>query len=138
MTSAKDDIDFKDRFESGDILPFDFRHRDHLRLMFVYLCENNAQTANDSMRTALKNFLKSNNVPSGKYHETVTCSWVQAVKHFMEQADPASSFEEFITANERLLDTDIMLSHYKRETLFSDKARIEFILPDIEAIPQSS
>jgi hypothetical protein len=136
MTSATDDIEFKDRFEAGDFPPSDFRHRDHLRLAFVYLCECDVQSTNNQMRTALRNFLKCNNVPADKYHETVTYSWVQAVKHFMEQAEPATSFEEFIAANERLLDTDIMLSHYKRETLFSDEARTKFVQPDLAAIPQ--
>ncbi len=138
MAASNDDIDFKNRFEAGEVSPSDFHHRDHLQLVFVYLCESDAKTANDRMRSSLRKFLKNNNVPPEKYHETVTYSWVQAVRHFMGKANHATSFDEFLEADERLLDTEIMLSHYKKKTLFSDKARVEFVEPDIDAIPQYS
>lgn len=136
MTPSTDDIDFKDRFEAGKVLPADFHHRNHLRLVFVYLCESDTITANDRMRVSLKKFLKDNNVPSGKYHETLTYSWVQAVRHFMQKAGRAGSFEEFLSADERILNTEIMATHYRKETLFSGKARTEFVPPDIQPIPQ--
>ena len=135
MTPTKSDVDFKDNFEAGKVPPSEFHHRDHLRLVFVYLCESNVETANDKMRAALKKFLKDNDVPPAKYHETLTYSWVQAVRHFMEKAESAASFEELLAVDDRLLDTGIMLSHYKRETLFSEKARTEFVPPDVEVIP---
>lgn len=136
MAPTPGDVEFKDNFEAGNVPPSGFHHRDHLRLVFVYLCESDVETANLRMRVALKKFLKDNDVPPEKYHETLTCSWVQAVRHFMEKAESAASFEEFLAADDRLLNTDIMLSHYKRETLFSDKARREFVSPDVQVIPQ--
>lgn len=136
MTPSKSDLEFRDRFEAGEAPPSDFHHREHLRLAFVYLCENNVEDANAKMRSTLMAFLQANNVSAGKYHETLTYSWVQAVRHFMERAKGATSFEQFLVADDRLLDAEIMLSHYNRETLFSDKARIAFVPPDLEAIPQ--
>lgn len=135
MSPSTSDLDFKDQFEAGEVGPSDFHHRDHLRLVFVYLCESPAETAIERMRIALKRFLKDNNVPLEKYHETLTSSWVHAVRHFMEWTPAQESFDAFVAADDRLLDTDIMLSHYKRETLFSDKARTEFIAPDLQEIP---
>jgi hypothetical protein len=41
----------------------------------------------------------------------------------MGKANHATSFDEFLAADERLLDTEIMLSHYKKKTLFSDKCK---------------
>lgn len=136
LNPNKSDIEFRDHFENGDIAPGDFHHRDHLRLVFVYLCENDARHANERMRATLKKFLKINGVPNTKYHETLTYSWVQAVRHFMNKAGDVTSFDQFIAADDRLLDTGIMLSHYRRETLYSDRARIEFIPPDLQSIPQ--
>jgi len=133
---SNQDIDFKNRFEAGEVEPCGFRHRDHLRLAYVYLCEGSIETANDRMRLSLAKFLKDNDVPPSKYHETLTVSWTQAVKHFMVMAGSPASFDEFIAADERLLHTNIMLTHYDRETLFSDQARYEFVQPDIEPIPQ--
>jgi len=131
-----EDVGFKDRFEAGEVKPSEFHHRDHLKLVYVYLCESSVQAANDKMRRSLTKFLKDNDVPASKYHETLTFAWTQAVKHFMAKAGAPASFDEFITADERLLDTNIMLTHYERETLFSNRARSEFVQPDIEPIPQ--
>ena len=136
IIASEGDIEFRDRFEAGHVPPPDFHHREHLRLAYVYLCESDPQPAYERLRRALRKFLKENGIPASKYHETLTFSWVQAVKHFMAMAGSAASFDEFIAVDDRLLDTDLMLTHYERETLFSDKARSRFIQPDIQPIPQ--
>lgn len=133
---SKDDLEYRHRFEAGAVSPAEFHHRDHLRLIYVYLCDSNVAEANDRMRASLQRFLKDNDVPASKYHETLTNAWTQAVKHFMVQAGSPASFDAFIAVDERLLDQDIMLSHYDRETLFSDRARSAFVSPDIQPIPQ--
>ena len=131
-----DDLRFRDQFESGEISTADFSHRNHLRLAFVYLTESDTEEAGDRMRAALLKFLDDNNVPAGKFHKTLTISWIMAVKHFMQKAESAASFEEFIAADDRLLDPNIMLTHYSRDTLFSETARTIFVAPDVQAIPQ--
>lgn len=136
VTPSLSDVEFKDKFEAGSISPSEFNHRQHVRLAFVYLCEFPAELANQKMRSSLKKFLDDNGVPAEKYNETITYSWILAVRHFMESARNTTSFDGFINADDRLLDTAIMFSHYKRETLFSEKARHSFVLPDIENIPQ--
>ena len=135
-TPSKEDIEFRTAFENGDIQAADFHHRDHLRLAYVYLCEQETKPAFELFRRQVKKFLSDNGVPDDKYHETVTSSWVQAVRHFMEMCDSASSFEEMISKDSRLLGMDVMLTHYRKETLFSDLARREFVQPDLEPIPQ--
>ena len=87
------------------------------------------------MRAALKAFLSINGVPADKYHETLTLSWIQAVRHFMDRAGPTLSFADFIAADDRLLDSKIMLSHYSSDHLFSNDARKSFVAPDLSPIP---
>ena len=135
-TPSTEDLEFRVAFENGDIPAAEFHHRDHLRLAYVYLCEHETQMAIEIFREHVKKFLSDNGVPDDKYHETVTRSWVQAVRHFMEMCGSATSFEEMINHDNRLLDMDLMLTHYRRETLFSDSARLKFIQPDLEPIPQ--
>ena len=135
MMPSQYDLDFRDAFEVGHVIPADFNHRAHLRLAFVYLCEGAIDAAMSRMRAALQAFLKRNGVPASKYHETLTRSWMMAVAHFMEKAGPASSFDAFLAQDDRLLDAGIMLSHYRKETLFSEAARAAFVLPDRQAIP---
>ncbi len=87
------------------------------------------------MKRALLSFLEHLGVGTGKYHETITRAWVMAVHHFMASTESCSSFSEFIARNPILLDSEIMLSHYSAEVLFSDEARAGFIEPDVSPIP---
>lgn len=93
-------------------------------------------TALPRMRQAIRAFLKRNDVPADKYHETLTRAWLMAVAYFMGKAEPAASFDRFIAQDDRLLDTKIMLTHYRKTTLFSDPARAAFIAPDVQPIPK--
>ncbi|KIC49593.1 hypothetical protein [Tateyamaria sp. ANG-S1] len=138
MMRSADDLTFRNRFEAGQVAPDDFNHRAHLRLAYVYLCEGAVDTAMPRMRTALHSFLKRNNVPADKYHETLTRSWLLAVQYFMDKAAAARSFNSFIAQDDRLLDTGIMLSHYRKDTLFSDAARAGFVAPDLQPIPPAA
>ena len=137
VTPSASDMEFRTSFEAGGIPPSGFSHREHLRLAYVYLCESDTDEALEKMRSALKRFLDANNVPAGKYHETLTLSWLQAVGHFMNLSQGAASFDGFLAADDRLLDTNIMLTHYRRETLFSEKARLDFVAPDLQPIPRT-
>ena len=129
------DTAFKTAFEAGTIPPAEFHHREHIQLAYVYLCEGQLEQAHQNMRAALQNFLSTNGVPADKYHETLTLSWIQAVRHFMDRAGPTLSFADFIAADDRLLDSKIMLSHYSSDHLFSNDARKSFVAPDLSPIP---
>ncbi len=135
-SAAIDDIRFRDDFESGRVTAADFHHREHLRLAFVSLCESSLSDAHDRMRSAIKMFLAENGVPGNKYHETLTKSWLKAVKHFSIRAGNVRSFEQFLRADDRLLNVEIMLTHYSRARLFSELARKQFVEPDLQAIPE--
>jgi len=137
---STEDIQFKQTFESCKMAPSDFNHQAHIRLAYIYLSEHDAARAHNKMKSALVNFLAHNNVDPSKYHETVTKAWILAVRHFMKQSTDssftASSATDFITKNPKLLDKNIMLTHYSGELLFSDQARVTFIEPNLDPIPQ--
>ena len=133
--SSIGDALFLRSFESGDVSPSDFNHRGHLRLAYTYLCEYDVDSAYAKMKISIQSFLHRNNIDADNYHETMTKAWVQAVRHFIEMAGDTESFEEFIVFDKRLLDTEIMLSHYSRERLFSSHARSRYLPPDLQAIP---
>jgi hypothetical protein len=130
------DQTFRSDFESGRIAPEAFDHRAHLRMAYVYLAENDTETAVELARTGLLGFLETHGIDRSKYHETMTRAWVLAVRHFMELGEGARSADEFIDDNPRLLDSKIMLSHYSADLLFSPEARANFIKPDVEEIPR--
>ncbi len=133
---SPEDIEFKKQVEACTFPIRDFDHRAHLRLAYIYLVEHKTDEAIEKMRNALLWMLQKAGIePSSKFHETLTKAWVLAVQYFMSQTDESDSADSFINSNPRMLDSKIMMTHYSEATLFSDKARNEFIEPDIEPIP---
>ena len=123
---SKNDREFRAAFEAGAFAPADFSHRAHVRLAYVYLAESDVDLALERMRGALLTFLCHHDIPASKYHATLTRAWILAVDHFMHRSSVASSADDFIERNPKLLDTKIMLTHYSADLLFSDQARAEF------------
>ncbi len=140
MQRSASEIDASDReflhaFERCDIAPENFRHRDHVRLAYVYLTQHDADTTLTEIRSGLQRFLAHAGAPPATYHETITRAWVLAVEHFMHETAPTSSFEQFAAAAPRLFAPGAMETHYTRERLWSDEARTRFVEPDLQRIP---
>ncbi len=128
------DHDFRNAFEAFAIAPAEFGHEAHVRLAYVYLAESDNEAAVQRMRQALLAFLEHNKVPRSKFHETLTRSWILAVRHFMNKSSSTSA-ADFMALNPELLDSRIMLTHYSAEVLFSAEARESFVEPDLDPIP---
>lgn len=126
---------FRRDFEAGRIPPAGFDHRAHLRLAYVYLCGHDTESAYALMREGIQRFLARHGIDAGKYHETLTRAWMLAVRHFMVNSSQSGSFGDFVRQHPVMLDPQIMLTHYSRETLFSPQARAGFVKPDIDPIP---
>ena len=133
---SAEDRRFRAEFESGETAPGGFDHRLHIRLAYVYLAENDDETATTMMRDALLGYLRHHRIDVTKYHETITQAWILAVRHFMQKSDAAPCADAFIDANPVMLDAKIMLSHYSAQLLFSDEARARFVEPDLDEIPR--
>lgn len=127
---------FQAQFESCKFPLAEFNHRAHLRLAYVYLAEQDTETAGQMMRDALKNFLEHLGIDLSKYHETMTRAWILAVRHFMQSTPSSASADSFIKQNPEMLDQTIMMTHYSAELLFSEEARANFVEPDLDSIPR--
>jgi hypothetical protein len=128
------DCEFRNAFETFAVAPGDFGHEAHVRLAYVYLVELDVESAAQRMRQALLAFLEHSNIPRSKFHETLTRSWILAVRHFMNKSSSESA-ADFIARNPELLDSKIMLIHYSASVLFSAEAREGYVEPDLEPIP---
>ena len=130
------DSRFAADFEAFQISPEAFDHRAHLRLAYVYLVEGSQDAATARMRDSLLGFLRHLQIDPAKYHETITRAWILAVRHFMERTPESDCADSFIDANPIMLDSEIMLTHYSAELLFSEEARRRFAEPDLDPIPR--
>ena len=130
------DLRFREAFESGRWPTNAFDHAAHLRLAYVYLCTSDTDTAGQRMADALQQYLAHHGLPQEKFHATLTRAWILAVAHFMAVTPPCPSAQAFLTAQPRLHDGKLMLTHYSRGRLFSASARKGFMSPDIQPIPR--
>lgn len=129
------DRSFRAAFEGHAVRPSEFDHEAHVRLAYIYLAEHDVESAIQRMREALLDFIDRNGIPRSKFHETITRAWVLAVRHFMDRS-PSSSSADFLSKNQKLLDSKIMLTHYSASVLFSSDARASFVEPDLDPIPR--
>ena len=133
------DIDdrFLAAFEAAELTPDGFRHREHLRVAYIYLTLHRFDVAREKMESGLRNLLAKFGAPPSAYHETMTSAWLLAVAHFMHTGGPTASFADFLEAGgARLLEKEIMATHYSATLLASDAARERFVEPDLQRIPQ--
>ena len=124
-----DDAAFIAAFEGGTLAPERFRHRDHLRLAWLYLREAPLAGALERFSAGLRRFARAAG-KEGLYHETITVAYMALVNERMAR-DPGLDWEEFARANADLFDHPAALRvYYRDETLRSDLARAVFVLPD--------
>ncbi len=124
-----DDRDFLARFEAGAIEPF--RHRDHVRMTWIYLRHHPLAEALERVTSGIKRLAATAGKPS-LYHETITWAFVLLVNERMERTGRNATWAEFVSDNPDLLTwrPSVLDRYYLSETLASDLARRVFVLPD--------
>jgi len=122
------DVELLERFENGSIAADSFHHREHVRVVFLYLCRFPVLEALQKFASALKRFASAEG-KSNRYHETITWGYVFLVRERMSRGQ---DWKCFAAANPDLLNWEdsILRKYYREETLKSEKARQVFVMPD--------
>jgi hypothetical protein len=128
-----DDV-FLARFEAGTLARHAFRHPQHVRTAFLYLCRYPALEALQRFATSLARFATAT---GGRYSETITWAFLLLIRERMVRGGHPQTWTEFAESNRDLLSwkVNVLQKYYRDETLFSDLARTTFLLPD-KAITQ--
>lgn len=132
MSSAPaEDDEFLEAFENGSLPESAFRHRDHVRLAWLYLRRLPPAAALAKFSEGLRRFAASLG-KSRLYHETITWAFLLLIRERMERDGAAESWTAFAERNPDLLawKPSILDRYYRPETLASDLARRVFVLPD--------
>ena len=126
------DAEFLASFESLEIPRSDFRHRDHVRLAWIYLHDSNFAAGAARFCENFGEFVRHIGAES-KYNETITWFYLVVVFQRIRNEPPTPDWEAFAHANEDLLDPrmGVIRDRYRNETLFSPQARKTFLLPDV-------
>lgn len=128
-TMPLDDTAFLAAFRDGSLPTDQFRHRDHVRMAWLYVRAHGAGAA-DAFATDLRRFAAAKGVP-GLYHATITGAYIALIAE-RDAAMPGASWESFATAHGDLLawKPGVLDRYYSAERLWSPAARARFLMPD--------
>ena len=123
-------------FEACSFHPSEFRHYQHLTVALWYVWHLSPDEALAKMTTGIRRLAET----YGKlgYHETITLFWLRIVANFVAEHRRKTSL--MATANaliDNCNDKDLIGQFYSAELLATDRAKAEWIEPDLKALPGS-
>jgi hypothetical protein len=127
------DDEFLATFERAGFGAHEFRHRDHLRMAYLYVQRLGAATAEERVCAGVLHLATAHG-HIAKYNDTLSRAWVRVVALAMA-ATHGASFEELLAAHPHLLDKHLLLAHWSRTVLFGPGARAGWVAPDRLPIP---
>ena len=125
------DIEFEEQFKTGVLNLEIFNHEAHLRLAWIQINKYGIERAQNNIQKQLLAYVDKLGARH-KYNTTLTVAAIKAVYHFMLKSE-SDTFKDFILEFPRLKHSfkNLMNSHYEIDIFSSEKARIEFIEPDL-------
>lgn len=112
-----------------------FRHREHVRLSFVYLRRYGFDEARVRISAAIRAYALHNRAPL-KYHETITIAWLRIVHQAVSQVPDGASFEYMLKRFPGLLSKGTLMQYYSSELLGTEGARVSFVEPNRRPLPE--
>ena len=124
-------------FEACSFHPSEFRHYQHLTVALWYVWHLSPDEASVKMTKGIRRLAET----YGKmgYHETITLFWLRIVANFVAEHRANKSLNE--TANALIdccNDKELIGQFYSAELLATDKAKAEWVEPDLKAMPEST
>lgn len=132
------DDQFEREFRDCTLPPSLFNHEAHLRLAWIHIQKYGIEKAVKNIQKELQEYVAFVGAKD-KYHSTLTVSAIRAVDHFVSKSK-ISSFKEFITAYPQLRNNfkSLIESHYSFNVFNSEKAKREYLEPDLQSFKFNS
>jgi len=127
------------RFEDHSLPRELWHHRAHLKVAYLYLIRFPFAEALHRLRAGIRAYNAAQGIvdtPTGGYHETMTCAWVQLVHTTLCQFGPGESADAFFDAQTQLKEKRALLLFYSRDRIMSAEAKASFLPPDLAPLPQ--
>ena len=127
-----DDGELVNAFEAGRAPEGGFHHAQHVRVAWYYLRHHPLPDALHRFQSRLRAFALAQGKPN-LYHETITTAYVLLINERLQESGAGENdWEAFSQRNADLLSwkPSILQRYYRDETLWSDRARRTFVMPD--------
>lgn len=130
MSAPLDDAAFMEAFAAGTLGDDAFHHADHVRMAWLYLERWPLAEAAARFTADLQRFAAIKGAPD-LYHATITWGYLLLV-HERRATTPVATWAAFAAAHADLLGwkPSILDRYYRSDTLWSDRARRVFVMPD--------
>jgi len=129
------DDEFIRAFESCTLPGESFRHREHLRLAWLYLRRLPHEDAAAAMEHGVRRYAAHHGAAQ-KYHHTMTLVWMRLVAAAMARHS-CEDFDTLLRLHPALLDKGMPRRYYSAERLDSAAARAGWMEPDLAPLPQA-
>ncbi|WP_410486871.1 hypothetical protein [Spongiivirga sp. MCCC 1A20706] len=123
--------EFEQQFNTCELHPSYFTHEAHLRLAWINISKYGIEQAIKNIQRQLIIFVEYAGAKD-KYNMTLTIAATKAVYHFMLKSGSAT-FKDFMEEFPRLKTNfkDLMACHYGFDIYHAEKAKKEFLEPDL-------
>ena len=127
------EIEFTRAFEDCTLPEDQFRHRDHIRLAWIYLHDYGRGEAAQRIAESIRRYATHHGKPD-RYHHTITMAWLELVSVVRESLPDDAAFEDALVRWPKLLQKATLAEYYSSGLLESDAARKEFVEPDLKPL----
>src|SRR5215207_6334445 len=123
------------RFESCELPPADFNHREHLLVALCYLLRMCEADALGRVRARINAYVAAHGVNPNLYHETITAFWLKRVRAYVERAEAGLGLAGMINALAAECGRSrLVFDYYSRELIDSEAARRGWVEPDLRPL----
>ena len=122
-------------FESCELPPADFNHREHLLVALCYLLRLSDAEALARLRERIGRYVAAHGINPSLYHETITVFWMRRVRAYLVRDGAGRDLADLVNG----LATEsgssrLIFDYYSRELIDSERARREWVEPDLRPL----
>lgn len=123
------------RFESCELPPAEFNHREHLLVALCYLLRMDDADALAHLRARIGRYAAAHGVNPSLYHETITVFWLRRVRASLERAGAGLGLAEMVNAVAAGCGgSRLIFDYYSKELIDSEAARRGWVEPDLRPL----
>jgi hypothetical protein len=123
------------RFESCELPPADFNHREHLLVALCYLLRTGEAESRARLRARINAYVEAHGINPNLYHETITAFWLKRVRAYLGRAGNGLGLAEMTNAlADECGSSRLIFDYYSKELLGSEAARSVWVEPDLKPL----
>jgi len=134
-TSDEEVLGVVRRFESCELPPADFNHREHLLVALCYLLRAGDAEALARLRAGIGLYVAAHGINPGLYHETITAFWMRRVRAYLTRVGAGRGLADLINGLAAESGSSrLIFDYFSRELIDSERARREWVEPDLKPL----